>query len=404
MISLLAVFLIVVVLVLTLMQTLLVIKYRWFHRDAPNAIEDAGAKENLPKAAIILCLRGQNESTPDCIAELIGQDYSDYELHIAFDSPDDPAAKQVEEFFENHRYQPKLHFFTPLPECSYKCSGIVHILEQLDSEIEIVAFCDGDAVVDVNWLSDLVLPMTRDQQIGATTGNRWYVPFDNSIGGLVRKHWNAAAVVQMQAYDIAWGGSMAVRKSTIDKCELGKIWSATFCEDTVLTKAIEKHGLRLHRVPNLVIENMETSTLQECYDWIARQLLTVRLHHPGWPLVLGHGVATGIATIVVPILAILLLMTGYLNEGRSLLLAWFIYQVLNFVLLLVIDRCNRSAISQRASADPVTNPPSSRSGLFALIAVQILHPLAVLKAYSMKVVTWSGISYAVDGNKIRVKN
>lgn len=404
MISFLAVLLIIVVLLLTLMQTLLVIKYHWFHRDSRIATELTDDKAETPKAAIILCLRGHEESTPECIAELIGQDYPNYELHIAFDSPNDPAARQVQGFFEGHRYKPKLHYFAPLPECSYKCSGIVHVLEQLDHDIEIVAFCDGDAIVDANWLADLVLPMTRDKEIGATTGNRWFAPFDNSIGGLVRKHWNAAAVVQMQAYDIAWGGSMAVRRSTIEECGLKEKWSKTFCEDTVLTGAMQKHGLRLFRVPNLVVENKESSTLTDCFDWIVRQLLTVRLHHSLWPLVLGHGVATGIATIVVPIVAMLLLVTGYFNEGRSLLLVWSIYQILNFVLLMVIDHCNRSAISQRLSSDPGSpETSSSRSSVLALIAIQILHPLAVLKAQMMKLVKWSGISYAIDGNQIRVK-
>ncbi|QEG23853.1 glycosyltransferase [Mariniblastus fucicola] len=403
MISFLAILLTLVVLLLSLTQTLLVIQYYWFHRDAQTEIESPVEPENFPKAAIILCLRGHEESTPECIAELIGQDYPDYQLHIAFDSPDDPAAKQVEDFFESHNSNVHLHFFEPQADCSYKCSGIVHVLDQLSDDVEIVAFCDGDAIVDVNWLRDLAIPMMQDASIGATTGNRWFAPYNHSIGALIRKHWNAAAVVQMQAYDIAWGGSMAVRKSTIERCNLREHWQTTFCEDTVITNLMKQQGLRLHRVPNLVVENREATTLSDCFEWIARQLLTVRLHHPGWPLVLGHGVATGLATIVAPIAAVLMFATGYTFAGRSVFIIWMVYQILNLVLLWVIERCNLAAIAQRNASEVVQSAPSSDMSLLALPGVQILHPLAVLKAFFMSTVKWRGVTYAIDANRVRVK-
>ena len=410
MISLLAILLIISILILTLSQTLLVIGYSWFHRDAepPSELEaptDADQETpDFPKAAIILCLRGEEESTPDCIAELVGQHYADYELHIAFDSKNDPAAEQVEAFFENHSAKAQLHFFKPQDKCSYKCSGIVHVIEQLGDDIEIVAFCDGDAIVDANWLHDLVLPMLEDEKIGATTGNRWFTPYDNAIGAQVRKHWNTAAVVQMQAYDIAWGGSMAVRRSTIEKCGLKERWQNAFCEDTLLTDAMQQHGLKLHRVPGLVIDNKETTTVAECFSWISRQLLTVRLHHRLWPLVMAHGISTGLATIVAPIAIVLLLATGYFYEFRSLLIAWGVYQILNFVLLMVIDRCNRRAIYKRQRLSQSANSTdNSNGGFLSLLFIQILHPLAAIKTMMMKEVSWRGVEYSIDNKQLRVR-
>ncbi len=398
MISLIAISTVVLVLLLALMQTLLVVNYRWFFRDAAPIEQD---DDNLPSAAIILCLRGSEEGIPDCLAELIGQDYPDFELHIAFDAREDLAVQQVEDFFENHNANAnsnanaKLHFFEPLPNCSYKCSGIVHVLGQLNEKFEVIAFCDGDAIVDTNWLRDLISPMLDDQGIGATTGNRWFDPAEATAGALVRKHWNAAAIVQMQAYDIAWGGSMAVRRSSIEKCGLIEIWSGSFCEDTALTAALESNALRLHRVPNLIIENNESVTLKNCYDWIARQLLTVRLHHPGWPLVKAHGVITGIATLGAPLIALPLLATGYFIAARSILIAWLVYQGLNVILLTLIEHCNRSAMAQRESSanDHQVPKPSLGLRIWSLFLVQLLHPLAVIRAMRMEIVEWRGITY-----------
>ncbi len=406
MIPLISIPLIILVLLLALMQTLLVMDYRWFLRDAkePNSNnESQGGSDNFPRAAIILCLRGFEEGIPDCLAELIGQNYPDYELHIAFDSPQDPAAQQVQDFFEDQNSKVQLHFFEPLPNCSYKCSGIVHTLSQLDEKFEVVAFCDGDAIVDDKWLRDLVLPMMNDSQIGATTGNRWFDPTDVSTGALVRKHWNAAAIVQMQAYDIAWGGTMAVRRNVIEKCGLIELWSKSFCEDTGLTEAIVDKGLRLHRVPNLIVENNETSTVLESFQWIARQLLTVRLHHKAWPLVMAHGLITGVATIAAPVIAVGLFACGYFIAGRSVLIAWLVYQVLNILLLMLIEYCNQEALGQRESAvyHPTPKPPL-RWRILSLMMVQVLHPLAVIRAMRMESVTWRGIGYQIDSKQLHV--
>jgi cellulose synthase/poly-beta-1,6-N-acetylglucosamine synthase-like glycosyltransferase len=398
--------LIILVLLLALMQTLLVLAYRWFLRDANESNDDketGSDDDQLPSTAIILCLRGFEEGIPDCLAELIGQNYPNYELHIAFDSHQDSAVQQVQSFFEDKNFNVQLHFFSALPNCSYKCSGIVHTLNQLDEKFEVVAFCDGDAIVDEYWLRDLVSPIVNDRQIGATTGNRWFDPTDVSTGALVRKHWNAAAIVQMQAYDIAWGGSMAVRRNVIEECGLTEIWSKSFCEDTGLTEAIVDKGLRLQRVPNLIVENNESATVPESFHWIARQLLTVRLHHKAWPLVMTHGLVTGLATMAAPIVAIAFLACGYFVAGRSLLIAWLVYQALNVLLLMLIERCNQEALGRRESTvyHPIRKPPL-RWRILSLVMVQVLHPLAVIRAMRMKSVEWRGIEYQIEDQQIKV--
>lgn len=401
MITFLAILLIATILVLSLVQTLLVIQYQWFHRDAESDLTDAMLSENAPRAAIILCLRGQEESVPECLACLVGQDYPNYELHIAFDSESDPAIQQVNEFFQASSADVHLHFFEPQQKCSYKCSGIVHVLDQLGEEIEIVAFCDGDAIVDENWLNELATPLIADAKIGATTGNRWFSPFDNGLGGLVRKLWNSAAVVQMQAYDIAWGGSMATRPSTIRDCGLKEVWSRSFCEDTSLAEPLKQHNLKLHRIPGLVIENREATTLKQCFHWISRQLMTVRLHHPRWIMVMGHGFATLLATIVAPLFIVLLFATGYMIAGRSLLFAWLIYQMTNVALLWMIERCNKKALAARNSVGHEDH--SSSGGMLALAMVQIVHPFAFLDAFTASKVSWRGINYGIRGNDLEVR-
>ena len=394
MISLLTFILASAVLILCVVQTGLVIRYYFFHNQEQPI---QGTDLPQPKAAIILCLRGHEESLPDCLAGLINQDYADYELHIAFDSPYDLAVQQVEGFFNADMSGVQIHFFEPRQDCSYKCSGITHVIGKLDQNVEVVAFCDGDAMVNDQWLGTLVEPLLRDNRIGATTGNRWFSPYDGGIGGMLRKQWNAAAVVQMQAYDIAWGGSMALRRSVIDDCDLVEIWKRSFCEDTPMTVPLEKHGLKIHRIPQLVIENRESASVTGCLEWISRQLLTVRLHHPKWKLVRAHGFATIFASLFLPLMILLMLLCGNTKEGIWLLFAWGIYQACNLVLLWLIQRCNLKAIASNNGLE-AENMDRRDGDLIAGVLVQLLYPVAFIAADRAQTVSWRGVDYEICDN------
>uniref|UniRef100_UPI00055806C0 glycosyltransferase n=1 Tax=Fischerella muscicola TaxID=92938 RepID=UPI00055806C0 len=53
--------------------------------------------ELLPKAAVILSLRGADPFLTDCIRALLQQIYPQYNLHIVVDSQEDPAWNIVQE-------------------------------------------------------------------------------------------------------------------------------------------------------------------------------------------------------------------------------------------------------------------------------------------------------------------
>ena len=395
MINFLALLLTFAVLLLSLVQTVLVAKYYWFHHAGRNEPPFRPSAKVPSKAAIILCLRGYEESVPECLAGLIGQDYPDFELHIAFDSKNDPAFEQVEGFFEGGREGVYLHFFEPQSSCSYKCSGIIHVVERLNNDIEIVAFCDGDTLVDENWLTKLATPLLADKTIGVTTGNRWFAPYDKGIGGLIRKQWNAAAVVQMQAYDIAWGGSMATRRSVIRDCDLTEVWARSFCEDTSISDPLKKHGLRLHRIPDLIVVNREATTIKNCVPWISRQLLTARLHHPLWKFVKAHGIAT-LVVLAAPIVMVLLFKSGYMIAGRRLLFAWLIYQFVNIALLWVIKYCNSKALASAQDDGSNSGSAGQDGDIFGMLLVQLVYPLAFTSAWFANSVSWRGIKYLIS--------
>ncbi len=388
-------------------QTFYVLNYQAFINEggSPDPFP-IGADEDefyAPPAAIVLCLKGTDESLEDCLGALVDQDYPDYQLNIVIDSPTDPAVEVAQDVFAALKYKPIVEFLTHREtSCSLKCSAIAQAVDSLPERIEVVAFVDGDTVVDQFWLRDLVTPL-GDSGTGVTTGNRWYSPDDLQLGSLVRKIWNAAAVVQMQRYEIAWGGSLAIRRAVIDRCGLVATWRKSFCEDTSLTKAMRHQKLRVYRVANLIVENNDGVSLGNTYEWICRQMLTVRLHHPDWRLVLLHGITTGIASIVAPLMILVLFAVGNTGDAVTMLQCACVYQTVNFALLYMIGQANRRSIIARESysRSAVAKRNNWPMHIAATLVTQVIQPFAVWQAFSMKKVTWRGVDYCLKGGAVK---
>ena len=145
------------------------------------------ADSQLPRAGVVLCIRGADETLADCLNGLLDQDYPHYSLSIVVDSKSDPGWELVQRFVATAPAG-KLRVTTLRernPESSLKCSAMVQGVEELDESHEIVAFIDADVVPHASWLRELAQPLL-DAKVGATTGTRWCVPLVDSIGSIVR--------------------------------------------------------------------------------------------------------------------------------------------------------------------------------------------------------------------------
>jgi cellulose synthase/poly-beta-1,6-N-acetylglucosamine synthase-like glycosyltransferase len=152
--------------------------------------------DQCPKAAIVLCLRGRDPFLDKCLAALLQQDYPDYRLHVVIDRADDPARGAVDQAVQQWGSRLDVQVLTERrATCSLKCSSLVQAVRGLDESVEVVALVDADSAPHATWLRELVAPL-RSEQVGATTGNRWYMPQRAGWGAMFRYLWNAAAIVQ----------------------------------------------------------------------------------------------------------------------------------------------------------------------------------------------------------------
>jgi len=387
-----------------LAQTAMVCRFAWVlsHGSAAQNAEGPVPAENdrstPPKTAVILCLRGSDPFLPACVEALLDQDYPDYDVRVVVDRRDDPAWCVVEETVRRCGAT-NVEIF-PLSDrretCSLKCSSVLQAIAGLDESYEAVALLDADTVPHRRWLRELVAPLA-DVQVGAATGNRWYMPESPTMGALVRWVWNAAAVVQMYWYRIPWGGTLAVKTIALRQSDLLERWGDAFCEETMLFEALGQQGLRVAFVPSLMMVNREVCSLASFYRWVRRQLLTARLYHPHWAAVVGYGIITSLA----PAMAIGAAAWG-LWGGQMRVVAWAggglaCYLAVTVPLLAILEWAVRKTVRTRGESTGWLSPSTTLKLLAAIPVTQVVYAAVLISTVLVRTVEWRGVFYRVDG-------
>lgn len=354
--------------------------------------------DQLPRAAVILCLRGADPFLPDCLRRLLNQNYPRYELRIIVDSREDPAWEIVAQTLRNQAATNVQ--ISPLivrrETCSLKCSALVQAVSELDDSYEVIALVDADTVSHRDWLRELVSPLA-DSRVGATTGNRWYMPVGGYWGSLIRYLWNVAAVLQMYIYDIPWAGSLAMKTELIHQTQLLEKWGQTFNDDVILHCVLREQGLKLKFVPSLMMVNREECDLPSARSWVKRQLLNARLYHPWWWAIVGYG----ILTTLIPALAGVLLLAALLT-GQWYSVAWAggglaTYMVALVLLLGILEQGVRKVVQARGEPMTEFSVITVAKILIAIPLTQLVYAVAMVSAMFVRNVEWRGITYQIKG-------
>ncbi|MDP7018787.1 MAG: glycosyltransferase, partial [Pirellulaceae bacterium] len=186
-------------------------------------------RDELPRTAILMGLKGSDPDLLDGLQRLMRLDYPDYELHIVVDSETDPAWPVVHEAIAAAEAD-HVHVETYAPSAATgpvnsTNSKQMQLLQKLDDSFEVVAMADGDLIAHPDWLRDLVAPLLRDDKVAATFGNRWFMPEESHMGSLVRYTWGVAAAISMCFLSMPWGGCFAIKMSVVRKLNLIEKWS-----------------------------------------------------------------------------------------------------------------------------------------------------------------------------------
>ncbi|MDO4569701.1 MAG: glycosyltransferase family 2 protein [Planctomycetia bacterium] len=357
-----------------------------------------------PKAAVLLTLRGADPFLARCVEGLMRQKYKDYTIFFIVDHESDPALPVVNALLEQYPEQNHCvvvvqnHFDT----CSLKCNSLYHLLDSLDESFEVVATIDADAIPKENWLRELVEPLS-DPRFGVASGIRWYLPEKNTMGALVRRLWNIAAVNQMVFCRIPWGGSLVLRKDVFRQPEMKDMLCRSFSDDVPLYALARSLGKQVVVTPSLLMVNREQISLCSFYEWVKRQVMCARFYHPRWTLLVAQAFFLTVPLLV----AFVLGLVGLWRQEMSLA-SWSFGAIALYILgvlgaLLIMDGDVRKYLRSRGETLPPQSCGVILKTTLAVALTQLVYSCAIVGVFRMSQVWWRGVCYVLEGKgKVRL--
>lgn len=356
--------------------------------------------DELPKAAIILSLRGPDPCLQQTLRALAAQDYRDFHIHVVVDSDQDPVLNDVTRVQRECRsglIQVSL-LSHPSRSRSLKCSSLIQAVQSLDEDVEVVAFIDGDAVPHSTWLKNLVQPLLAGEG-DVVGGNRWYIPPKARMGSMARYFWNGGFLTGMCAKAAPWAGTMAMRRETIDRIGLLDAWSTAMSVDATLHRCLTRHGLKFQLIGRLMMTNREDISVRNFFRWVSRQMAVIRYSNPD--TVKSARSQIGILMMihaVMPMAATLAFATGLHSLGFIATGLLFAYWLGTGAAMIGIERSVRATLHDRNEDPRWLTPLKLLLWYPALVLVHFITGASILRALKMKQVKWRGIRYRLRRN------
>jgi hypothetical protein len=343
-----------------------------------------------PPATVLLPVRGEHHGFADNLRALASQDYPDYELLLVADSFDDPAARAVRALQAD---LPRLRLVvSEEPRQGWgsgKIAALVGGLRHVRPSSEVLVFADADIRPTPSWLASLVAPLA-DPAVGGVTGFQSYRAAARPTWWTALRDASASLALELQASAKArflWGGSMAVRRADFDRSDvLAREWPRHVCDDTGLTEALKRLGLRIAFAPGALVAAPEDWTRREVAAWLVRQYALVRTIDP-------KGTR--------PVTAVMLLAVLAMGAGLGLLLAGPtpLLRLAGALLLVPTLLAPVRAYLREGLARRALPTPRSRSELVRLLLLTPLLPFpmlwALVQAARAEAIHWRGRSYAI---------
>ena len=239
--------------------------------------------EYAPFATIIAPCKELDEGLNDNLTALLEQNYPEYEVIFVVDDRLDPAVAVIEEVSRKDAKAAKKAKIIVAPKAkdsSQKVENLRQAVLHASEESKVFVFVDSDARPVKDWLRHLVAPL-ENENIGATTGYRWFISKRPTFAGEMRSIWNASIASALGAntrLNFCWGGSMAIRRDTFERLEIHEKWRGTLSDDFVVTRTMKDANLAIYFVPQALTATVENCTLHELFEFTTRQMKITRVY------------------------------------------------------------------------------------------------------------------------------
>jgi cellulose synthase/poly-beta-1,6-N-acetylglucosamine synthase-like glycosyltransferase len=250
------------------------------YMDRPIEIEGG----RYPRVAVILPIKGVDDDTHANIQALLDQDYAEYaEYRLIFtvESDDDPVVNILEKIArEDSRIEIVVAGLAT--NRGQKVHNQLAAVSRTTDHDEVLAFVDADARPNGHWLRALIAPLTREE-IGASTGYRYYVPVTDHTANKIVSVLNAEVAALLGPYrrTLAWGGSMAIRRSDFYSFGLNDLWQHALSDDYVLSYCVKsKARSKIHFVGQCLVASEANFNWASLFEFAVRQYRITKVCAP----------------------------------------------------------------------------------------------------------------------------
>jgi hypothetical protein len=365
-----------------LVSTVSARRYAWGlpHSEMPSKV---------PSVAILVAVKGCTSTTEACFARLLGLAYPNFRIIAAVESQDDPAAALVRALQEHHAAALTLVVAGIAWTGGQKVANLTAALDAIEARDEIIVFTDADALPDADWLSRIVSALV-DAGFGAVTGYRWMVPLDTSLSSTIVAAANTSIVTLPRLpnpINLCWGGTMALRRETLDAIDIRKYWKGALSDDLQMTRALHDHGIEIFSQRQSLLLSPIAFSWSSAFAFGVRQYRLLFLHFPGlWCM------------------AALLLLVPVLSCLLAVVLAGAGDWIAGLMLVLALACGELRFRSRRQIASALWGmEPAGYAGLTARVDRWLrplwfgFHAACLVAAPWARKISWAGVDYVVRG-------
>jgi ceramide glucosyltransferase len=163
-----------------------------------------------------------------------------------------------------------------------KIQNMLAALTRLEPNDAIVIFADSDIRPEADWLARLLRDLDR-QKIEMTSGYRWLIPTDDrwSTAFVCIVNASIASAPRDSKWANAWGGSMALRRHTIEALALPTLWNKAVSDDLTISPAVRALGGKVRSPRDALVPALASYSWKDAIVFGRRQYLFTRTHAPG---------------------------------------------------------------------------------------------------------------------------
>jgi Glycosyl transferase family 21 len=344
---------------------------------------------STPPAAVIVAVKNASEVSRAFFDRLRHQAYPDYRIIAAVESEEDPAFAMVTEASKRPGAPLRTVIAGQSERAGQKVWNLLAALDAIEDRDEIVAFVDADTLPTPEWLPRLVAALVNTGR-DAVTGYRWIIPADNRVSSAVVAAANASGVTLVRRPSIinyCWGGTMAMRRTTLESIDIRRYWAGAISDDVQMTRALTAAGYPVFSTRQSLLLSPVAMSWSEALSFGRRQYRILWLHIPGlWAL-------AAVGTIF-PIIA------------ASVALSMAVHGSVFAVVLIAMSLClgevryhcrRRIVIALWGEATAAGRANYWRVERWLRPIWWSFHALCVFSALGSRHIRWSGIDYRVRG-------